>query len=289
MIENKLISFYQDSFALRDWVMRITQSFWNEFMVCPNFEVSLSNINSKSKTKNESVIIPLLRKYLESLIANSTKLRDIPEQVQVILYNNIKNGEYFSKAFLPSYIIQRIEYNFYGGTKNLNKEQIGMLLAFLIISKISVSEIMLNINDCFENFKKNSNIEKNAKFIGSIMRYLVRDTFYNNPTVLKDIISMFNYYRNCHIYNRYIESVDAIFDENIEIRDEYEDELCLVPFGIIKEFCNSNPEFVKTFKNYVYLWAGRLGKELILKFGKEDNVLFYRKRLEIPKTKRNSK
>ena len=125
----------------------------------------------------------MIRKYLESLIANSTKLIDIPERVQSILYSYIRDKGYFPKNYLSTYQINRIDYNFYGGTKNLQGDQVGMLLAMLIISGITVQQILLHMKDCFVDFKNYPNIEISAKFIGSIMHYLVRDTFNNDPTM----------------------------------------------------------------------------------------------------------
>ena len=66
----------------------------------------------------------MIRKYLESLIASSTKLIDIPERVQQIIYSYIKDKGYFPKNYLSTYQVNRIDYNFYGGTKNLQDDQV---------------------------------------------------------------------------------------------------------------------------------------------------------------------
>ena len=65
-----------------------------------------------------------------------------------------KNKGYFAKKYLSTYQINRVDYNFYGGTKKLNGDQAGMLLALLIISGITVQQIMLHMKDCFVEFKK---------------------------------------------------------------------------------------------------------------------------------------
>jgi hypothetical protein len=101
--------------------------------------ISFRNKDSKNKiTKESQKIIAMIRQYLESLIVGSTKLIDIPERVQLIIYSFIKDRGYFPKQYLSAYQINRIDFNFYGGTKNLQVDQAGMLLALLIISGLTV-------------------------------------------------------------------------------------------------------------------------------------------------------
>ena len=286
LISNKTKSMIQDLNVLKEWVISITQSFWDEFKVFTDLNVSFKNIDSKLKITRESQkIIAMIRKYLESLISNSTKLADIPERVQQIIYSYIKDKAYYPKQYLTTYQINRVDYNFNGGTKNMQADQVGMLVAFLIISAVTVQQILLNIKDNFVEFRNYPNIELSAKYIGSIMHYLTRDTFNNNPTMLKDILALMNFYRNYHIYNKAVESQDDIFNNNMQFRDEDEVADMLVPESSITEFWNLNPQFVETFKNYVYSWATRLGKLIRLKFQKTDPNLQPRKRLERPQDK----
>ena len=56
----------------------------------------------------------MIRKYLENLISNSSKLQDIPERVQNIIYKYIKDKGYFPKKYLLSYQINSLDFNFYG-------------------------------------------------------------------------------------------------------------------------------------------------------------------------------
>ena len=274
----------QDITVLKEWVISITQSFWEEFKVFTDLNVSFKNLDSKIKINKESQkIIAMIRKYLESLIANSTKLIDIPERVQQILYSYIKNRAYYPKNYLSTYQINRIDYNFYGGTKNLKADQVGMLLALLIISGITVQQILLHIKDCFIDFKNYPNIEISAKFIGSIIHYLVRDTFSNDPSMIKDHLALVNYYRNYHIYNKEVEQQKDIFNTNFEFKDIDEFADYLVPESTITEFWNLNASFVDMFKNYVYSWATKLGKLIRLKFEKGDLNLLPKRGLEKPK------
>ena len=286
LISNKTKSMVQDINVLKEWVISITQSFWDEFKVFNDLNVSFKNIDSKLKITRESQkIIAMIRKYLEALISNSTKLADIPERVQQIIYSYIKDKGYFPKKYLSTYQINRVDYNFYGGTKNLKDDQVGMLVAFLIISGVTVQQVLLHMKDNFVEFRNYPNIDISAKYIGSIMHYLTRDTFNNNPTMLKDILALMNYYRNYHIYNKAVESQDDIFNNNMAFRDEDEFADYLVQESSITEFWNLNPQFVETFKNYVYSWACRLGRLIRLKFQKTDPNLQPRKRLERPQDK----
>ena len=286
IIAKKTKDMVQDITVLKEWVISSTQSFWEEFKVFTDLNVAFKNIDSKIKiTKESQKIIAMIRKYLESLIANSKKLIDIPERVQQILYSYIKDKGYFPKNYLSTYQINRVDYNFYGGTKKLNGDQAGMLLALLIISGITVQQIMLHMKDCFVEFKNYPNIEISAKFIGSIMHYLTRDTFNNDPTMLKDVLALMNYYRNYHIYNKEVEVQNDIFKSNMDFRDIDEFADYLVPESTITEFWNLNPQFVDLFKNYVYSWATRLGKLIRLKFEKTDPNLLPRRGLEKPQAK----
>ena len=282
----KIKSRVQDVKVLKEWVISITQNFWDEFKIFPDLNGSFKNKDCIFQIKKQSkIIIAIIRKYLESLIINSTKLQDIPERVQGIIYNYIKDNNYFPKKYLPSYQINRIDFNFYGGTKKLQDDQVGMLIAFLIISEITVQQILLHIKANFVKFKKYPNIDIIAKYVGSIMHYLTRDTFNNNPTMLKDFLALMNYYRNYHLFNKEIELQDDIFDNKMTFSDEDEFADFLIPYNFIIEFWNLNPVFIEAFKNYVYSWATRLGKLIRLKYQKSDLNLKPIKHLKPPKDK----
>ena len=286
IVANKTKSMSQDIGVLKQWVISITQSFWDEFKVFTDLDVSFKNIDSKLKIMRESQkIIAMIRKFLESLLSNSTKLTDVPERVQQIIYSYIKDKGYFPKNYLSTYEINRIDYNFYGGTKNLQGDQVGMLVAFLIISGVTVQQILLHMKDNFVEFSNYPNIDISGKYIGSIMHYLTRDTFSNNPTMLKEILALMNYYRNYHIYNKAVESQDDIFNNNMVFRDEDEFSDYLIPESSITEFWTLNSQFVETFKNYVYSWACRLGKLIRLKYQKSDPNLLPKRNLDRPPDK----
>ena len=286
LINSKNKDMIQDIQVLKEWVISITQSFWDEFKVFTDLNVSFKNIDSKLKITSESQkIIAMIRKYLESLINNSTKLQDIPERVQQIIYNYVKDKGYFSKKYLTTYQINRIDYNFYGGTRKLNDAQVGMITAFLIISSVTVQQVLLHMKDNFVEFRNYPNIDITAKYVGSIMHYLTRDTFNNDPVMLKALLPLMNYYRNYHIYNKNVEQQDDIFNNNMTFKDEDEIAEYLVPESSITEFWTLNPEFINTFKNHVYQWATRLGKLIRLKYQKSDKNLLPKRNLERPQDK----
>ena len=160
-----------------------------------------------------------------------------------------------------------------------------MLVAFLIISGVTVQQILLHMKENFVEFRNYPNIDISGKYIGSIMHYLTRDTFNNNPTMLKEILALMNYYRNYHIYNKAVESQDDIFNNNMVFRDEDEFSDYLIDESSITEFWTLNSEFVETYKNYVYSWACRLGKLIRLKYQKSDPNLLPRRNLERPPDK----
>ncbi len=148
IIANKTKSMAQDIGVLKEWVISITRSFWDEFKVFTDLDVSFKNIDSKLKIMRESQkIIAMIRKFLESLLSNSTKLTDVPERVQQIIYSYIKDKGYFPKKYLSTYQINRVDYNFYGATKNLSVDQAGSLVSFLIISDVTGQQRLLHIKD----------------------------------------------------------------------------------------------------------------------------------------------
>ena len=283
-IELKTKSRERDVKILKKWIISITKSFWDEFKISTDLNISFRNKDSRLNiTKQCQIIIAMIKKYLESLL--NTKIEDIPESVQKIIYNYIKDNNYFPKKYLSSYQINRVDFNFYGGTKKLQEDQFGMLIAFLIISKITVQQILLDMKGNFVEFKKYPNIDISAKYVGSIMHYLTRDTFNNNLSIFQDFYALLNYYRNYHLFNKELEYQVDDFDNKMDFKDEDEFAYFLIPESSITEFWNLNSKFIETFKNFVYSWATRLGKLIRLKYQKSDLNLKPIKHLKRPKDK----
>ena len=289
-IEERTKAIVQEISILKDWLIAIEEPFWNEFKIFEDLNVAFKNSDAKNKIKKQSQkIIAIIKKFMENLISRSSKLSDIPTKVQRILYEFIKERAYFPKKYLSTYQINRIDFEFYGGGREITVPQGGMIIAYLIICGICVQQILLHMKDVFIEFTKFPYIDISGKYIGSIMHYLTRDTFMYDPGLIKDILALFNYYRNYHLYNEQIEKQHDIFSGNLMLQDtENEDEYAeyLINENDISEFWNINPKFVETYKSFIYAWSLKLAKAIKLKFEVEDPNPFPRKRLEKPPIKR---
>ena len=292
-IEDRTKAIIQEIAVLKDWLIGIEEPFWNEFKIFEDLNVAFKNSDAKNKIRKQSQkIIAIIKKFMENLIASSTKLSDIPNKVQRILYQFIKERAYFPRKYLSTYQINRIDFEFYGGGRRITVPQGGMIISYLLICGICVQQILLHMKDVFPEFTKFPYIDISGKYIGSIMHYLTRDTFMYDPGLVKDILALFNYYRNYHVYNEQIEKQHDIFSGNIMMQDtENEDEYSeyLINENDISEFWTLNPKFVETYKNFIYAWSLKLSKAIKLKFEKEDPNPLPWERLERPPIKRVEK
>ena len=110
-------------------------------------------------------------------MSGSSKLNKIPERIQQIIYEFIKDGAYFPKKYLSTFQISRLDFEFYGSTKNLTDEQSAMILAFLLLSIIASQEILCNIRETVSQFRNYANVIISTRYIASILHYLTRETF----------------------------------------------------------------------------------------------------------------
>ena len=279
----------QDISILKDWVIAIEEPFWNEFKIFEDLNIAFKNTDSRNKIKKETQkIVAIIKKFIENLIAKSSKLSDIPEKVEQVLYEYIKDKAYFPKKYLSTYQINRIDFEFYGSTRRVSVQQGGMILAYLIICGVAVQQILLHMRDVFLEFSNFPNIDISAKYVGSLMHYLTRDTFTFEPGMVKELYALFNYYRNYHIFNEQVEKQQDIFNCDMvflegENMDEYAE--FLIPETDISEFWTLHEAFIETYKNFVYAWACKLAKMIKMKFSKTDPNLLPRKRLQAPKDK----
>ena len=292
-IEDRTKSIVQEISILKDWLIAIEEPFWNEFKIFDDLNVSFKNSDAKNKIKKQSQkIIAIIKKFMENLISRSSKLSDIPTKVQKILYEFIKNRAYFPKKYLSTYQVNRIDFEFYGGGRMITVPQGGMIISYLIICGICVQQILLHMKDVFIEFTKFPYIDISGKYIGSIMHYLTRDTFMYDPGLIQDILALFNFYRNYHLYNEQIEKQHDIFSGQLMLQDtENEDEYAeyLIDENDISEFWVLNPKFVETYKNFIHAWGCKLAKALKLKYEKEFPNPLPRKKLEKPPIKRVEK
>ena len=227
----------------------------------------------------------MIKKYMENLISKSSKLSDVPEKIQSIIYEYIKDKGYFPKKYLSTFQVNRLNFDFYGASKKLNESQVGMIIAYLIISGVTIQQILLHMRDIFVEFKKFPNIDISAKYIGSIIHYLTRDTFNNEPSIFKEIIALMNYYRNYHLFNEQVEKQQDIFESNMVYVDNDEFAEFLIPENTINKFWTFNTSFVETYKNFIFAWACKLGKLIKLKYQRGDPNLLPKKKMPRPKDK----
>ena len=106
--------------------------------------------------------------------------------------------------------------------------------------------------------------------------------------MIKDVLALFNYYRNYHIYYDQIEKQQDIFGIDMTFLDnENVDEYAefLIPESEIADFWDLNEAFVATFKNFVFGWACKLAKSVKVKFSRVDPNLEPKPRMPRPKDK----
>ena len=181
----------------------------------------------------------MIKKFMENIIAKTTKLIDIPDKIQEIIYEFIKERAFFPKNYLTTFQTNRMDLEFYGNTRNASPSRAGMISAYLLICGVLVQQILLHMRDTFKEFKKFPNVDISGKYVGSIIHYLTRDTFISLPKTVSTCIGLFNYYRNYHIYNEQIEKQEDSFKgmltlEGTENEDDYVEypKNKLVLFGI---------------------------------------------------------
>jgi len=265
---------YTDLDTIKNWLKLIQQDFMDEFRVFPDLNLSFNNYSGSYKIQEQSQkIMALINKFIKGLIKASSKGSDVPDKIQKILYKYIKNKGYFPKKFLSTFEIYRLDFNFYGGTKNHSDATIGMIIAFLIISRTWVLQVLMHPVENYEEYRNYKYIQITCKYVGSIIHYLVRDTFKTNPPMVKEILALQNYYRNYHIYNEQIEKAGNVFNNDVQYKDVDEISTDLVQESTISSFFESNNKWVEGMKKYIFQWAINLSKFVRLRFQNEDNNL----------------
>ena len=281
---NKIIG--NELLILKDWIISIEQPFWNEFKVFKNLNLSFKHSNSKVKKEKEiQKIIAIIKKYMENLILKTQKLKDIPLRIQKILYNFIKEKSYYPKLFLSTNQVNRLDFHFYGSTRMMNESQRSMLLSFLLINGVTVHQILLHIGEHFAEFKNLKDINTSAKIIGSIIHYLTKDTYSNNPNMIKNFFALLNYYKNYHLNNNEINNCEDIFGDDMIYKDYDEFTKYLINKSDLSEFWDFDTKFIETYQEFIYGWGVKLSNLIINKFAQNDPDLKPRKRLKKPPNK----
>lgn len=267
---NQAIGGHQDT--LINWFNTFLGKFYDEFREIPDLNLSFNNYSGKLKIQEQSqIIIALLQIFLKCLYSSGSKLSDLPGKVQEILYNYIKEKAYFSPKLLSTYEINRLDFNFYGGTKNHSDASIAMVLGLFLFSKTLVQRILLRVKEFVPDFKSYRYIDITMKYVGSILHYLVRDAFRGNPPMTKDVLALMNYYRNYHISNEAIERTSDVLNNNIKYNDIDEYSANLVPEEQITSFFQTNVNFCEKFKKLIFEYCVMLGRGIRLKYAKMDN------------------
>ena len=291
-IETRTHSFEEEVELLVDWILTIEDICFEEFENFIDENCAFEKGDSKNKIRRESLkIIGFLEKFIENIIAASSKLKNIPERIEQIIYDFIKNGAYFPKKYLNTFLITRLDFDYMGKTRNVTEEQSAMILAFLLLSVISSQEILCNIRERVKQFRNYANVLISAKYLAVILHVLVKNTFKNDIEPLDDIYALFNYYRNYNLENELIEKekkkmikanydFEGLTDFNVDEYSKFflnEDE--------IEVFFDSNEGFVETFKNNVFIWALKLSKLIKDKFARKDPYLLPKKQMDKPPDK----
>ena len=206
LIELRTHSIEEEISLLKEWIITLEEPCWEEFEIFIEENCAFQKGDTKNKIRRESLkIIGVIEKYVENIIIGTSNLNRIPERIQQIIYEYIKNGAYFPKKYLTTFQISRLNFEFYGATKDLTDEQSAMILAFLLLSVIASQKILCDIRESVKQFRNYANIIISTKYIAAILHYLTRYTFQKDLESLDDIFSLFNYYRNYHLDNEFIE------------------------------------------------------------------------------------
>lgn len=261
--------------SIKSWILSCMGGFVREMQIFPDLNLGFNNNSGKLTIQGQSQkIMALLKILVVDIAKRSSNANELPAKIQELIYKYIREKAYYPKKFLTSFVVNRVDFNFFGGTKNLSDAQVGMICAFLIISKTLVQQVMLYPKHNFEQFKNFKSIEISCRYLGSILHYITRDAFNASPPMVKEILALLNYYRNYHIYNEQVEKQVDIFSENAMVfRDQDELAKDLIPESSITEFFNMNAKWCAQMKSLIYQWACNLARQIKVKYSKFDKNL----------------
>ena len=216
-------------------------------------EIDLLDIFSK--------INSLVRTFFKSLIDKTLKygLETLPKKLLYVLYTYIVDKFYFHQTFLSSFEINRLTFNLYGEITKLTKSQRGMIIALLLINKVFIPYVCMRVEMIFTDKKDEREIQ-NYRYFGTILHYLIRDTFKLNPVFFKDRMNLVNYYRNYHLddYAKFQTAMDN-YDSEKDYGNLFEESLNLLPEKYYRVYLKYNKAFVEQFKDDLLNWAGDFG------------------------------
>ena len=143
LINERITNVVNDIAVLKDWIISIEESFFNEFKNYEEFNGELITQGEQNIITKKN-IIKNINIYINNLKSN---LDEIPEIVQNILYKYIKDNSYFPKKYLSKFEINRLDFKFYGETKNISSKHSAMILSYLIINGVTIQQILLHLKD----------------------------------------------------------------------------------------------------------------------------------------------
>ena len=256
-IEQRTNNFEEEIDLLKEWILTLEDLCWDELDILIDENCAFEKGDSKNKIRKESLkIISILKKYIET------------------------------------FLISRLDFDYMGKTRNITEEQSAMILAFLLLSIISSQEIFCNIRETVKQYRNYANVLISAKYLGVILHMIVKNTFKNDVEPLDDIFALFNYYRNYHLENEFIEkkenkniSKKNYLFEGLPNVDEDEYSLYFIKEEDIEAFFDTNEEFVETCKNNIFIWSLKLSKLIKDKFSRKDPYLLPIKQIAKPEDK----
>lgn len=214
--------------------------------------------------ENFQIITSFIRTFFKCLIENTMKvgISKLPKNIIYVLYTYIVDNFYYEKNFLTSFELYRLEFNLMGEVINLNKARRGMILAFLLINKVFVQQVLLKPSETFVG-QLDAKVVYNFKYFGSLIHYMVRDAFRYNPIYFKDRINLSNYYRNYHLddYTRFETAMDKL-DSDLDSGQLFDDERNLCPEEDVDSYFKLNILFKKQFEEDIWNWATELGENI---------------------------
>ena len=271
LINERIGNVVNDIAVLKDWIISIEESFFNEFKNYEEFNGELITQGEQNIITKKN-ILKNIKIYINNLKSN---LDEIPENVQNILYKYIKDNSYFPKKYLSKFEINRLDFKFNGETKNISSKHSAMILSYLIINGVTIQQILLHLKDVFTEYSECYNVEKAAINLGSVLHDLVKKIFEKKLKLKNDVLALFNYYRNYHLFDENIEKLKDKFNDKIDIEEnDSQDEYIknLLPLHKIKTFFNENDKILNEYMDNIYNWAIELSKNLRKKFNSSKDI-----------------
>ena len=268
--------------VIRNWILGILENdYWTKIVKFKDINVTFTEFDSVKKiSKYSKDLIGLISDFLYNLKIKTNDIKQIPDNVQKIIYKYIKKNAYFPRKYMNLFHIKRLNFDFYGSCTNNSLEESAMILCYFIISSISVQQIFLRINYIFPELKPYENIYIAAKYIASILYYLERNAFVKTSKVNNNYIDIFNYYRCYNLKNDIIEKENNIkvllgISKNISIikfKEYLNNDIyikLLVDDKALDKFWENNFRIMKKISNSLFIWSINLAKIILNKHEKK--------------------